>query len=92
MNLGLCGKMAVVAGGSRGCGRGISEVLAAEGAFFDCATQAGSPGPQPRRDQGRLDDKLGGGARRHPDSGCPRPTARVVALGELDAALPGKRC
>lgn len=32
MNLGLHGKTAVVAGGSRGCGRGISEVLAAEGA------------------------------------------------------------
>jgi len=32
MDLGLSGKTAVVAGGSRGCGRGISEVLAAEGA------------------------------------------------------------
>ena len=32
MELGLSGKTAVVAGGSRGCGRGISEVLAAEGA------------------------------------------------------------
>ena len=32
MGLGLSGKTAVVAGGSRGCGRGISEVLAAEGA------------------------------------------------------------
>jgi 3-oxoacyl-[acyl-carrier protein] reductase len=32
MDLGLAGKTAVVAGGSRGCGRGISEVLAAEGA------------------------------------------------------------
>jgi len=32
MDLGLSGKTAVVAGGSRGCGRGISEALAAEGA------------------------------------------------------------
>jgi 3-oxoacyl-[acyl-carrier protein] reductase len=32
MDLGLSGMTAVVAGGSRGCGRGISEVLAAEGA------------------------------------------------------------
>jgi 3-oxoacyl-[acyl-carrier protein] reductase len=32
MDMGLSGKTAVVAGGSRGCGRGISEVLAAEGA------------------------------------------------------------
>src|SRR5438309_2787401 len=32
MDLGLAGKVAVVAGGSRGCGRGIVEVLAAEGA------------------------------------------------------------
>jgi 3-oxoacyl-[acyl-carrier protein] reductase len=31
MDLGLYGKTAIVAGGSRGCGRGISEVLAAEG-------------------------------------------------------------
>lgn len=32
MDLGLDGKVAVVAGGSRGCGRGISAALAAEGA------------------------------------------------------------
>ena len=32
MDLELGGKVAVVAGGSRGCGRGIAEVLAAEGA------------------------------------------------------------
>ena len=32
MDLGLAGKVAVVAGGARGCGRGISEALAAEGA------------------------------------------------------------
>src|SRR4051812_6020763 len=32
MELGLAGKVCVVAGGSRGCGRGIAEVLAAEGA------------------------------------------------------------
>jgi len=32
MELGLRDKVAVVAGGSRGCGRGIAEVLAAEGA------------------------------------------------------------
>ena len=32
MDLGLDKKVAVVAGGSRGCGRGISEALAAEGA------------------------------------------------------------
>lgn len=32
MDLGLAGRVAVVAGGSRGCGRGIAEVLAQEGA------------------------------------------------------------
>src|SRR4051794_12644105 len=32
MDLGLRGKVAVVAGGSRGCGRGIADVLADEGA------------------------------------------------------------
>ena len=32
MDLGLAGKVAVVAGGSRGCGRGIAQALAAEGA------------------------------------------------------------
>jgi 3-oxoacyl-[acyl-carrier protein] reductase len=32
MDLGIAGRVAVVAGGSRGCGRGISEALAAEGA------------------------------------------------------------
>lgn len=32
MDMGIAGKIAVVAGGSRGCGRGISEALAAEGA------------------------------------------------------------
>lgn len=32
MDLGLKDKVTVVAGGSRGCGRGISESLAAEGA------------------------------------------------------------
>jgi len=32
MDLGLQGKVAVVAGGSRGCGRGISQALAQEGA------------------------------------------------------------
>lgn len=32
MDLGLTGKVAVVAGGSRGCGRGIAQTLAAEGA------------------------------------------------------------
>ncbi|MGE0387097.1 MAG: SDR family oxidoreductase [Gammaproteobacteria bacterium] len=32
MDLGLRGRIALVAGGSRGCGRGISEVLAEEGA------------------------------------------------------------
>jgi 3-oxoacyl-[acyl-carrier protein] reductase len=31
MDLGIAGKVAVVAAGSRGCGRGISEALAAEG-------------------------------------------------------------
>jgi NAD(P)-dependent dehydrogenase (short-subunit alcohol dehydrogenase family) len=29
MDLGLSGRVAIVAGGSRGCGRGIVEVLAA---------------------------------------------------------------
>ena len=33
MDLGLIGKVVVVAGGSRGCGQGISEALAAEGAL-----------------------------------------------------------
>lgn len=31
MDLGIAGRVAVVAGGSRGCGRGIAEALAAEG-------------------------------------------------------------
>lgn len=31
MDLGIAGRVAIVAGGSRGCGRGISEALAAEG-------------------------------------------------------------
>jgi 3-oxoacyl-[acyl-carrier protein] reductase len=32
MDLGLKDKVAVLAGGSRGCGRGIAEALASEGA------------------------------------------------------------
>jgi 3-oxoacyl-[acyl-carrier protein] reductase len=32
VDMGLAGKVAVVAGGARGCGRGVSEALAAEGA------------------------------------------------------------
>ena len=57
MDLGLSGKTAVVAGGSRSCGRGVSEVLAAEGAAVvfsgrheepvtatETAIRAGSPG------------------------------------------------
>jgi 3-oxoacyl-[acyl-carrier protein] reductase len=32
MDMGITGKVAVVAGGSRGCGRGIAEALAREGA------------------------------------------------------------
>ena len=31
MDMGIAGRVAIVAGGSRGCGRGISEALAAEG-------------------------------------------------------------
>jgi 3-oxoacyl-[acyl-carrier protein] reductase len=41
MDLGLSGKTAVVAGGSRGCGRGISEVLAAEGLLEQPVTLSG---------------------------------------------------
>ena len=32
MDLGIADKVAIVAGGSRGCGRGTAEALAAEGA------------------------------------------------------------
>jgi 3-oxoacyl-[acyl-carrier protein] reductase len=49
MDVGLSGKSAVVAGESRGCGRAISEVLAAEGA----TVVVNSPGAVPDSTTGR---------------------------------------
>lgn len=80
MDLGLGNKVAVVAGGSRGCGRAISEVLAAEGA---CVLLSGRQG-------GRLLN-IGSIAMKTPHLDDPMPATNTrIAVAALAAFLTGE--
>ena len=90
MDLGLNKKVAVVAGGSRGCGRGISAALAAEGA---CVLLSGrrddavrSPVEAIRAAGGRFGRLLNIGsiAMKTPHLGAPMPATNTrVAVAAL---------
>ena len=87
----LEGRVALVAGATRGAGRGIAVALGEAGATVYCtgrSTRAAALGVRPARDH-RGDRRAGGRGRRHRHRrrrGPPRPGGRCEALVErIDA-------